>query len=44
MALALLKKTQPRLTFLCRKEDEGVIPAPYAPKQPCPTGFANCRP
>lgn len=39
MALALLKKTQPRLTFLCRKEDEGVIPAPVRAKTALPDWF-----
>ncbi len=39
MALALLKKPQPRLTFLCRKEDEGVIPAPVRAKTALPDWF-----
>lgn len=36
MALALLKKPQPRLTFLCRKEDDGVIAAPVRAKTALP--------
>ncbi|HEV7249643.1 MAG TPA: DUF6065 family protein [Shinella sp.] len=39
MALAFLKKPQPRLTFLCRKEDEGVIPAPVRAKTALPDWF-----
>jgi hypothetical protein len=39
MALALLKKPQPRLSFLCRKEDEGVIPAPVRAKTALPDWF-----
>ncbi|MDX3974556.1 DUF6065 family protein [Shinella sp.] len=39
MALALLKRPQPRLTFLCRKEDEGVIPAPVRAKTALPDWF-----
>ena len=39
MALALLTKPQPRLTFLCRKEDEGVIPAPVRAKTALPDWF-----
>ncbi|WP_439625464.1 DUF6065 family protein [Shinella sp.] len=39
MALALLKKPQPPLTFLCRKEDEGVIPAPVRAKTALPDWF-----
>ena len=39
MALALLKKPQPRLTFLCRTEDEGVIPPPVRAKTALPDWF-----
>jgi hypothetical protein len=44
MALALLKKPQPRLTFLCRKEDEGVIPAPIRAKTALPEWFRKLPP
>lgn len=39
MALAFLKRPQPRLTFLCRKEDEGVIPPPVRAKTTLPDWF-----
>ncbi|MBB3975209.1 hypothetical protein GGQ64_000385 [Rhizobium azooxidifex] len=39
MALTLLRKTQPKLTFLCRKEDEGVIPPPVRAKTALPDWF-----
>ncbi|CDZ29096.1 DUF6065 family protein [Neorhizobium galegae] len=39
MALALLKKPQPRLTFLCREEDEGVIPPPVRARTALPDWF-----
>lgn len=44
MVLALLKKPQPRLTFLCRKEDEGVIPAPVRAKTALPDWFRKLPP
>jgi hypothetical protein len=44
MELALLKKPQPRLTFLCRKEDEGVIPAPVRAKTALPDWFRQLPP
>jgi hypothetical protein len=44
MALTLLKKPQPRLTFLCRKEDEGVIPAPVRAKTALPDWFRKLPP
>ncbi|WP_075289320.1 DUF6065 family protein [Pararhizobium arenae] len=44
MALTLLKKPQPRLTFLCRKEDEGVIPAPVRAKTALPEWFRKLPP
>jgi hypothetical protein len=37
--MAFLNKPQPRLTFLCRKEDEGVIPAPVRAKTALPDWF-----
>ncbi|MBY5583897.1 DUF6065 family protein [Rhizobium leguminosarum] len=39
MTMAFLNKPQPRLTFLCRKEDEGVIPAPVRAKTALPDWF-----
>lgn len=39
MAISLLRKPQPRLTFLCRKEDEGVIPSPVRAKTALPDWF-----
>lgn len=44
MALALLKKPRPRVTFLCRKEDEGVIPAPIRAKTALPDWFRKLPP
>jgi hypothetical protein len=44
MVLALLKKPQPRVTFLCRKEDEGVIPAPIRAKTALPDWFRKLPP
>lgn len=44
MALALLKKPQPRVTFLCLKEDEGVIPAPIRAKTALPDWFRKLPP
>lgn len=44
MALALLKRPRPRLTFLCRKEDEGVIPAPVRAKTALPDWFRKLPP
>ncbi|MCX8278924.1 DUF6065 family protein [Phyllobacterium sp. 0TCS1.6C] len=44
MELALLKKPQPRLTFLCRKDDEGVIPAPVRAKTALPDWFRQLPP
>lgn len=44
MAFAFLKKPQPRLTFLCRKEDEGVIPAPVCAKTALPDWFRKLPP
>lgn len=44
MALTLLKRPQPRLTFLCRKEDEGVIPAPVRAKTALPDWFRKLPP
>jgi hypothetical protein len=39
MVLSLLTKPQPKLTFLCRKEDEGIIPAPVRAKTALPDWF-----
>ncbi|MBY5787936.1 DUF6065 family protein [Rhizobium leguminosarum] len=39
MTMAFLNRPQPRLTFLCRKEDEGVIPAPVRAKTALPDWF-----
>ncbi len=39
MTMAFLNKPQLRLTFLCRKEDEGVIPAPVRAKTALPDWF-----
>lgn len=39
MALSLLKKPEPKMTFLCRREDEGVIPAPVRAKTALPDWF-----
>jgi hypothetical protein len=44
MVLTLLRKPQPRLTFLCRKEDEGVIPAPVRAKTALPDWFRKLPP
>jgi hypothetical protein len=37
--LSLLKRPTPTITFLCRKEDEGVIPAPVRAKTALPDWF-----
>ncbi len=37
-------KRQPRLTFLCRKQDEGVIPAPVRAKTALPDWFRKLPP
>ena len=39
MALSLLRKPEPKLTFLCRKEDEGIVPAPVRAKTAIPDWF-----
>ncbi|MFB9950598.1 DUF6065 family protein [Rhizobium puerariae] len=44
MHLSLLKKPQPKITFLCRKEDEGVIPAPVRAKTALPDWFRKLPP
>ena len=44
MTLSLLRKPQPKLTFLCRKEDEGIIPAPVRAKTAIPEWFKKLPP
>ncbi|WP_105383092.1 DUF6065 family protein [Neorhizobium alkalisoli] len=44
MALSFLSKSQPRMTFLCRKEDEAVIPAPVRAKTALPDWFRKLPP
>lgn len=44
MALSLLRKPEPKLTFLCRKEDEGIIPAPVRAKTALPEWFRKLPP
>ncbi|OHV82664.1 DUF6065 family protein [Rhizobium sp. LCM 4573] len=44
MKLSLLRKPQPMITFLCRKEDEGVIPAPVQAKTALPAWFRKLPP
>lgn len=44
MALSFLTKPQARMTFLCRKEDEGVIPAPVRAKTALPQWFRKLPP
>lgn len=44
MNLSLLKKPQPKITFLCRKEDEGIIPAPVRAKTALPDWFRKLPP
>lgn len=44
MTLSLLKKPEPKMTFLCRKEDEGVIPAPVCAKTALPDWFRKLPP
>ena len=39
MALSLLRKPEPKLTFLCRREDEGIVPAPVRAKTAIPEWF-----
>jgi len=44
MNLSLLKRPQPKITFLCRKEDEGIIPAPVRAKTALPDWFRKLPP
>ncbi|MGK6314264.1 DUF6065 family protein [Neorhizobium sp. DT-125] len=44
MNLSLLKKPQPKIAFLCRKEDEGIIPAPVRAKTALPDWFRKLPP
>ena len=44
MNLSILKKPQPKITFLCRKEDEGIIPAPVRAKTALPDWFRKLPP
>ncbi|MFK0387112.1 DUF6065 family protein [Agrobacterium sp. NPDC090273] len=44
MTLPLLKKPEPRVTFLCRNEDEGIIPVPVRAKTALPEWFRKLPP
>ncbi len=44
MNLSILKRPQPKVTFLCRKEDEGIIPAPVRAKTALPDWFRKLPP
>lgn len=44
MNLSILKKPQPKITFLCRKEDEGIIPVPVRAKTALPDWFRKLPP
>lgn len=44
MNLSILKRPQPKITFLCRKEDEGIIPAPVRAKTALPDWFRKLPP